>query len=197
MVQLPNIVCMFAMFLMPTRTNLNIFSIGILLCPAGSVVSKNIRLSNPILQSRLKSSDCSCWRKKWEATAFLAFMRLKFISIMPTRNEFCDARNNSTLKATCAHDTGELPICGNPYLDLAHHGFDLHSCDVRFLKTPNASGNTVTGVFNVSGKRFTAAGSTYEELIRFLLASLYRRRAYITGRHEAKREARKRRNGQA
>lgn len=191
MVQLPNIVCMFAMFLMPTRTNLNIFSIGILLCPAGSVVSKNIRLSNPILQSRLKSSDCSCWRKKWEATAFLAFMRLKFISIMPTRNEFCDARNNSTLKATCAHDTGKLPICGNPYLDLAQHGFDLHSCDVRFLKKPNANGHTVTGVFNVSGKWHTAASHNYEGLIQYLLTILYRRRDYIADRQKAKRDAKR------
>ena len=98
---------------------------------------------------------------------------------------------------TRAHETGELPFSGNPYLDLAHHGFDLHSCDVRFLKTPNTNGHTVTGVFNVSGKHYTAAGFTYDGLLRFLLASLYRRRAYISERHREKREARKQRYAQS
>lgn len=97
---------------------------------------------------------------------------------------------------TRVHYTGKLPFSGNPYLDLAHHGFDLHSCDVRFLKKPNANGHTVTGVFNVSGKRHTAFGFTYEGLISFLLDILYRRRAYISERHEAKRETRKQRYGQ-
>lgn len=131
------------------------------------------------------------------------FYSSKLLDQMKELKELQAQEQNEPQMGNCAqklqtrvHYTGKLPFSGNPYLDLAHHGFDLHSCDVRFLKKPNANGHTVTGVFNVSGKRHTAFGFTYEGLISFLLDILYRRRAYISERHEAKRETRKQRYGQ-
>ena len=189
MIQLPNIVCMFAMSTDQADKTYSI-SKRLFLCLNGSVVSKDIRLSNPYMAILTYCLNCLLGRR-WDETAFSVSIHLKFIHSMTKQNEICDARNNSTLKATCAHDTGKLPICGNPYLDLAQHGFDLHSCDVRFLKKPNANGHTVTGVFNVSGKWHTAASHNYEGLIQYLLTILYRRRDYIADRQKAKRDAKR------
>ena len=152
MVQLPNIVCMFAMSTDQADKTYSI-SKRLFLCLNGSVVSKDIRLSNPYMAILTYCLNCLLGRR-WDETAFSVSIHLKFIHSMTKQNEFCDARNNSTLKATCAHDTGKLPVCGNPYLDLAQHGFDLHSCDVRFLKKPNANGHTVTGERPHRDRRF-------------------------------------------
>ena len=189
MVQLPNIVCMFAT--VPTKNCMTYQLYGFFVSVLGSLYLKlkDIRL----FKSRAYPySDMSMvLGRTWEANSLSCIFSFQNSCTMTKNDEFCDARNNSTLKATCAHDTGKLPICGNPYLDLAQHGFDLHSCDVRFLKKPNANGHTVTGVFNVSGKWHTAASHNYEGLIQYLLTILYRRRDYIADRHKVKRDAKR------
>ena len=188
MVQLPNIVCMFAVS-QTKRFTYIIFAVGYFYILRGSFISKNIRLSNPCIPLQFICGGLLV-EMGGDSLSFIYSFQISKI-LMTKRDEICDARNNSTLKATCAHDTGKLPICGNPYLDLAQHGFDLHSCDVRFLKKPNANGHTVTGVFNVSGKWHTAASHNYEGLIQYLLTILYRRRDYIADRQKAKRDAKR------
>ena len=49
---------------------------------------------------------------------------------------------------TSAHETGtesSSPLTGNPYTDFARLGMDLQGCHVRYRRTPNAQGHTLTG----------------------------------------------------
>ena len=188
MIQLSRNITMFAVFLMPTRTKTNLLSRGTFLCPIGSIVSKDIRLSNPILQSPLTSLDCSCWRKMGGDSLPCIYTHSKFRSIMPTRNEFCNAGNNSICTATSAHDTRAVSLTGNPYQDLAAFGFDLHGCQITYRKSPNPNGHTVTGRFNISGYTETGAGNSYEELILYIVNRHNSHRQYISLCHKQKRD---------
>lgn len=71
---------------------------------------------------------------------------------------------------TSTHETGTslIALTGNPYIDLAAYGIDLHGCTIRYLRSTNQSGNTVTGRFNISGREETAGATSYETLILFL-----------------------------
>lgn len=91
---------------------------------------------------------------------------------------------------TSAHETGTsvIALTGNPYTDLATYGIDLHGCTIRYLRSANQSGNTVTGRFNISGREETAGASNYEALILFLVAKNKERRRYVAECRERKRE---------
>ena len=86
------------------RAYLSTYLMRDFLCPIGSVVSKDIRLSNPI-QVPLLICKSMFFGEKREATAFLVFKHFKFILSMPKNNEICNAGNNSTRRATSTHET--------------------------------------------------------------------------------------------
>lgn len=91
---------------------------------------------------------------------------------------------------TSAHETGTsaIALTGNPYTDLAAYGIDLHGCTIRYLRSPNQNGNTITGRFNISGREETAGASSYEALILFLVTKHQKRRRYVAECHQRKRE---------
>ena len=100
---------------------------------------------------------------------------------MPRTMEFCNTRNNSTCETTSIHETGTslIALTGNPYTDLAAYGIDLHGCTIRYLRSANQSGNTVTGRFNISGREETAGATSYETLILFLVEKNREHRRYV------------------
>lgn len=109
---------------------------------------------------------------------------------MPRTMEFCNTRNNSTCETTSIHETGTslIALTGNPYTDLAAYGIDLHGCTIRYLRSANQSGNTVTGRFNISGREETAGATSYETLILFLVEKNREHRRYVAECHQRKRE---------
>lgn len=98
------------------------------------------------------------------------------------------AANNSF--GTSAHETGTsvIALTGNPFTDLAAYGIDLHGFTIRYLRTPNQSGNLITGRFNISGREETAGAINYESLILFLVTKHQEHRRYTAERHKHKRE---------
>lgn len=91
---------------------------------------------------------------------------------------------------TSTHETGTsvIALTGNPYTDLAAYDIDLHGCTIRYLRTPNPKGNTITGRFNISGREETAGASSYEALILFLVEKNRKHRRYVAECHQRKRE---------
>ena len=169
MIQVSDIIAMFATFKVPIRTNSCFSSSRIFLYPIGSIVSKDIRLSIPIRQSCTAKYDCSRWHER-EATAFLIFRHFKFICIMPTRNEFCNAVNNSIRTATSAHETCTFLTSFQTLEALIPQ---LHEARIRFRK------NRVTGVFNITGRYTTMSAPTMEQLISNVLEKQREYRRYI------------------
>lgn len=110
---------------------------------------------------------------------------------MPRTMEFCNTRNNSTCTTTSTHETGSeslIALTGNPFTDLAAYGIDLHGCTIRYLRSANQNGNTITGRFNISGREETAGAGTYEALIFFLVEKNREHRRYVSECHERKRQ---------
>lgn len=91
---------------------------------------------------------------------------------------------------TSAHETGtsSIALTGNPFTDLAAYGIDLHGCTMRYLRSANQNGNTITGSFNISGREETAGATSYEALILFLVKKYKERRRYVAECHKRKRE---------
>lgn len=91
---------------------------------------------------------------------------------------------------TSAHETGtsSIALTGNPFTDLAAYGIDLHGCTMRYLRSANQNGNTITGCFNISGREETAGAASYEALILFLVKKYKERRRYVAECHKCKRE---------
>lgn len=91
---------------------------------------------------------------------------------------------------TSAHETGTsvIALTGNPFTDLAAYGIDLHGCTIRYLRSANLHGNTITGRFNISGREETAGATNYENLILFLVEKNRERRHYVAECHQRKRE---------
>lgn len=89
-----------------------------------------------------------------------------------------------------AHETGtsSIALTGNPFTDLAAYGIDLHGCTMRYLRSANQNGNTITGSFNISGREDTAGATSYEALILFLVKKHKERRRYVAECHKRKRE---------
>lgn len=110
---------------------------------------------------------------------------------MPRTMEICNAGNKSTCNTTSTHETGSeshIALTGNPYTDLAVYGIDLHGCTIRYLRTPNLKGNTITGRFNISGREETAGATNYETLILFLVDKHKEHRRYVAECHKRKRQ---------
>lgn len=110
---------------------------------------------------------------------------------MPRTMEFCNTRNNSTCTTTSTHETGSeslIALTGNPFTDLAAYGIDLHGCTIRYLRSANQNGNTITGRFNISGREETAGADTYEALIFFLVEKNREHRRYVSECHERKQQ---------
>lgn len=91
---------------------------------------------------------------------------------------------------TSAHDTGTsvIALIGNPYTDLAAYGIDLHGCSIRYLRSSNKAGNTITGRFNISGREETAGATTYQALITFLVKKHKEHRSYFAECQQRKRK---------
>lgn len=107
---------------------------------------------------------------------------------MSDNSKTFNAANDSL--GTSTHETGNnspFVLTGNPYIDLAAYGIDLHGCTIRYLRTPNQSGNTVTGRFNISGREETAGAVSYEALILFLAEKRKERIRYVAECHARKR----------
>lgn len=86
----------------------------------------------------------------------------------------------SSSHGTSAHETGAnlSTLTGNPYTDLARLGLDLHGCRIRYRRTPNKNGETVTGTFNISGTGYTMGAATYTQLIERICAKWREKQAY-------------------
>lgn len=90
---------------------------------------------------------------------------------------------------TSAHETGigSFTLTGNPYTDFARLGMDLQGCHVRYRRTPNAQGNTLTGTFNICGTGYTMGATTYPQLIERVFAKWQENQAYHRSRRAEKR----------
>ena len=167
--------------------NKHTISKRLFLCPNGSIISKNIRLSIPYMAILTFCLNCLLGRR-WEETAFLVSKHYKFIHSMTKQDEFCNAGNNSICTATFAHETCAVSLSGDPYKDLAAFGFDLHRSQITYRKSPNKNGHTVTGRFNISGRTETGAGNSYPELILYVVSRQLSHLLYISLCHKQKRE---------
>ena len=187
MIQLSRNMTMFAMFF-AKEPILLVCKRWTFLCPIGSIVSKDIRLSNPIRDIHpLQAVYCSLARIGRRQPSLYLYISNSY-TFMPKNNEFCNAGNNSICTATSAHDTRAVSLTGNPYKDLAAFGFDLHGCQITYRKSPNPNGHTVTGRFNISGYTETGAGNSYEELILYVVNRQKSHRQYISLCHKQKRD---------
>lgn len=67
------------------------------------------------------------------------------------------------------HETGTITFTGNPFQDLARFGITIHGAAIIYSLSPNATGNIVTGRFNLTGRIETAGATSYESLILFVV----------------------------
>lgn len=156
------------------------------LCPIGSIVSKDIRLSNPIREYPF-TFDCILvlgGTGRRQPSLFL-YISNSF-SFMPRTNEICNAENNSICITTEAHET--CTLTGDPFKDIAQFGFDLHGCKISFRKKPNKHGHTVTGWFNISGRMESGAGNSYEDIIMYIVERSRAYQVYVSLCHKARKE---------
>ena len=86
--------------------------------------------------------------------------------------QYHDFSNSALLSGngTSAHETGigSFTLTGNPYTDFARLGMDLQGCHVRYRRTPNAQGHTLTGT----------GATTYPQLIERVFAKWQEKQAY-------------------
>lgn len=97
--------------------------------------------------------------------------------------QYHDFSNSALLSGngTSAHETGtasSFPLTGNPYTDFARLGMDLQGCHVRFRRTPNAQGHTLTGTFNICGTGYTMGADSYAQLVERVFAKWQEKQAY-------------------
>ncbi len=104
MIQVSDFIAMFA----PSSPKdiILIFKRRAFLCPIGSIVSKDIRLSIPIREYPF-FIDCILvlWRDIGRRQPFLYLYISITFSFMPKNSVICNAGNNSTRTATSAHET--------------------------------------------------------------------------------------------
>ena len=105
MIQVSDFIAMFA----PSSPKdiILIFKRRAFLCPIGSIVSKDIRLSIPIREYPF-FIDCILvlWRDIGRRQPFLYLYISNTFSLMARTDVICNAVNNSTRTATSAHETG-------------------------------------------------------------------------------------------
>ena len=106
--------------------------------------------------------------------------------------QYHDFSNSALLSGngTSAHETGigsSSPLTGNPYTDFARLGMDLQGCHVRYRRTPNAQGHTLTGTFNICGTGYTMGATSYPQLVERVFAKWQEKQAYHRRSRAAKR----------
>ena len=106
--------------------------------------------------------------------------------------QYHDFSNSALLSGngTSAHETGigsSSPLTGNPYTDFARLGMDLQGCHVRYRRTPNAQGHTLTGTFNICGTGYTMGATSYPQLVERVFAKWQEKQAYRRRCRAAKR----------
>ena len=105
--------------------------------------------------------------------------------------QYHDFSNSALLSGngTSAHETGigSFTLTGNPYTDFARLGMDLQGCHVRFRRTPNAQGHTLTGTFNICGTGYTMGAASYAQLVERVHAKWQEKQAYHRSRRAEKR----------
>lgn len=183
MIQLPNIIFMFAMF--TARTRHTIICDGLFYGHSGTLYPNDIRLSNP---HGLLSHDSNLFLPERGEGNLSLFIILCNFSFMARTMGICNAVNNSICTATSAHETCIVDLIGNPYQDIASYGFNLHGCTIRYHVSPNKNGNLVTGIFNISGRIETGGGKTYADLIQYVVNKQFEYRQYVKECHRKKRE---------
>ena len=183
MIQLSNIMLMFAVF--TARTRHTIKCDGLFYCHSGTLYPNDIRLSNP---HGLLSHDSNLFLPERGEGNLSSFIILCNFSFMARTMEICNAGNNSTRTATSAHETCAVVLTGDPYQDIASYGFDLHGCIIRYHQSPNNNGNTITGEFNISGRIQTAGATSYSELIRIVVQLRKTYQQYVSECHKRKRD---------
>ncbi len=180
MIQVSDFIAMFA----PSSPKdiILIFKRRAFLCPIGSIVSKDIRLSIPIREYPF-FIDCILvlWRDIGRRQPFLYLYISITFSFMPKNSVICNAVNNSTRTATSAHETCTSLTSFQTLETLIPQ---LHEARIRFRK------NRVTGVFNITGRYTTMSAPTIEQLIDNVLEKQREYRDYIS-------ESRKRKATQA
>ena len=96
--------------------------------------------------------------------------------------QYIDLSNAAMLSShgTSAHETGigSFTLTGNPYTDFARLGMDLQGCHIRFRRTPNAQGHTLTGTFNICGTGYTMGADSYAQLVERVHAKWLEKQAY-------------------
>ena len=97
--------------------------------------------------------------------------------------QYHDFSNSALLSGngTSAHETGigsSFPLTGNPYTDFARLGMDLQGCHIRYRRTPNAQGHTLTGTFNICGTGYTMGADSYAQLVERVHAKWLEKQAY-------------------
>ena len=96
--------------------------------------------------------------------------------------QYIEISNSASLSGhgTSAHETGigSFTLTGNPYADFARLGMDLQGCHIRYRRTPNAQGHTLTGTFNICGTGYTMGAASYAQLVERVHAKWLEKQAY-------------------
>lgn len=96
--------------------------------------------------------------------------------------QYIEISNSASLSGhgTSAHETGAetITLTGNPYADFARLGMDLQGCHIRFRRTPNAQGHTLTDTFNICGTGYTMGATSYPQLVERVFAKWQEKQAY-------------------
>ena len=95
------------------------------------------------------------------------------------------------------HETGTVTFTGNPFQDLAQFGIIIHGATINYFLNPNATGNTVTGHFNLTGRIETAGSTSYESLILFVVRKWQEHQEYYRQCRHQKTQARHARRQQS
>ena len=149
---------------------------------APCIREKGLSIRNGLLHLCCNLSLARCG-----GVAFFNFNSLIF-HYMPKTMKNYSTVNNSICTVTSTHDTSSHSFSGNPFQDLAQFGFDLHACSIRYRRSRNSSGNTITGVFNISGRVTTMGANSYSELILSLVNKQMEYKTYVSLSHKIKRE---------
>ena len=168
MIQVSDFIAMFAAF--TARTSVLIYKRRAFLCPIGSIVSKDIRLSIPIREYPFFIDCILVLAGTGRRQPSLCLNISNTFSLMARTDVICNAVNNSTRTATSAHETCTFLTSFQTLETLIPQ---LHEARIRFRK------NRVTGVFNITGRYTTMSAPTMEQLISNVLEKQREYRRYI------------------
>ena len=175
MIQVSDFIAMFAAF--TARTSVLIYKRRAFLCPIGSVVSKDIRLSIPIREYPFFIDCILVLAGTGRRQPSLCLNISNTFSLMARTDVICNAVNNSTRTATSAHETCTSLTSFQTLETLIPQ---LHEARIRFKK------NRVTRVFNITGRYTTMSAPTMEQLIDNVLEKQREYRDHISENRKQK-----------